>query len=64
MDNRTYVNYEQTDGSVVTYIIIDKGNTEFISMTEAAYEAQQAAETLLSNSSIPQVTSPPPNSKK
>ena len=46
----TITNYGVED----TYIIIDRGNEEYTSMLKADYDAQQAASTLPSNSSIPQ----------
>ena len=55
MDNVTFI--DTTDpltGDVITSAIIDRGNGEFTSMLKADYEAQQAASTLPSNSSIPQ----------
>jgi hypothetical protein len=44
MDNVTYVDYQQIDGSIKTFAIIDRGNGEFTSMPKADYEAQQAAQ--------------------
>jgi hypothetical protein len=38
------------DGTTIDFVIIDRGNGEFTSMTKADYEAS----TLPSNSSIPQ----------
>jgi len=54
MDNVTFIDISNIDGSVETHAIIDRGNGEFTSMTKATYDAQQAASTLPSNSSIPQ----------
>jgi deoxyribodipyrimidine photolyase-like uncharacterized protein len=44
MNNVTYQEYLQEDGSTITYAVIDKGNNEFTSMLKATYEAQQAAQ--------------------
>jgi len=48
MDNVTFVDISNIDGSVETHAIIDHGNGEFTSMLKSAYD------TLPSNSSIPQ----------
>ena len=48
MNNVTYQEYLQEDGSTITYAVIDKGNNEFTSMLKADYDAQQA--TLAANS--------------
>jgi hypothetical protein len=50
MDNVTYLDVPQIDGSVKTFAIIDKGNGEYTSMPKTDYEAS----TLPSNSSTPQ----------
>ena len=42
------------DGSTVDYVLLDYGNGSFSTMTKAQYDAQQANQTLPSNSSIPQ----------
>jgi hypothetical protein len=34
---------EQSDGSIVEFVIIDRGNGEFTSMTKAHYEELEAA---------------------
>ena len=54
MNNVTYLDMPQVDGTTQTFAIIDRGNGEFTSMTKEAYDAQQAQNTLPSNSSIPQ----------
>jgi hypothetical protein len=50
MDNVTFLDFLQTDGTTTTWAIINKGNGEFQSMPKADYEAS----TLPSNSSTPQ----------
>jgi hypothetical protein len=42
MDNVTYLDQEQSDGTIVTFAIIDHGNGEFTSMPKSMYDAQQA----------------------
>jgi hypothetical protein len=42
MDNVSFIEVKQTDGSMATYAIIDNGNGEFISMFKSTYEEQQA----------------------
>jgi hypothetical protein len=55
MDNVTYLDMPQSDGSTLTFAIIDRGNGEFTSMLKSTYDAQIAAQnTVPSNSSIPQ----------
>jgi hypothetical protein len=43
MDNVTFVELPNLDGSVTEHAIIDRGNGEFTSMTKATYDAQQEA---------------------
>jgi hypothetical protein len=43
MDNVTFVELPNPDGSVTEHAIIDRGNGEFTSMTKATYNAQQEA---------------------
>jgi len=50
MDNVTFIEVPQMDGTTQTYAIIDKGNGEFTSMTKATYDAQQAAQAPQANS--------------
>jgi hypothetical protein len=50
MDNVTFLDVEQLDGTTVTFAIIDRGNGEFTSMPKAVYEAQVAQATLASES--------------
>jgi hypothetical protein len=50
MENVTFQDIIQPDGSIVSFAIIDRGNGEYTSMTKADYEAS----TLPSNSSTPQ----------
>ena len=47
---KTFIN----ENTQQEWVLIDRGNGEFTSMLKADYEAQQAASTLPSNSSIPQ----------
>jgi len=55
MNNVTFIEVPNLDEkTTTTFAIIDRGNGEFTSMLKADYEAQQAASTLPSNSSIPQ----------
>ena len=42
MNNVTFIEIENIDGSTTTHAIIDRGNGEFTSMTKATYDAQQA----------------------
>ena len=42
MDNVTFVDIENKDGSTTEHAIIDRGNGEFTSMLKSTYEAQQA----------------------
>jgi hypothetical protein len=42
MDNVTFIEVENIDGTTTEHAIIDRGNEEFTSMTKAHYEAQQA----------------------
>jgi hypothetical protein len=43
MDNVTFVELPNPDGSATEHAIIDRGNGEFTSMTKATYDAQQEA---------------------
>jgi len=47
MDNVTFVDIENPDGTITTSAIIDKGNGEFTSMLKSTYD------TLVSESSTP-----------
>jgi len=40
MDNVTFVDMPNTDGDLITYAIIDRGNGEFTSMLKSTYEAR------------------------
>jgi hypothetical protein len=54
MNNVTYLDVPQSDGSTLTFAIIDRGNGEYTSMPKATYDAQIAAQsTFPSNSAIP-----------
>jgi len=48
MNNVTFQDFPNPDGTTQTYAIIDKGNGEFTSMLKSDYD------TLVSNSSTPQ----------
>ena len=57
MDNVTFIEIENIDGSTTTHAIIDHGNEQFTSMLKSTYDAQMAQATLaseLSNPSTPQ----------
>ena len=54
MDNVTFVDVtDPITGEITTSAVIDHGNGEFTSMPKAIYDAQQASDTLPSESSIP-----------
>jgi hypothetical protein len=38
MDNVTFVDMPNTDGDLITYAIIDRGNGEFTSMLKSTYD--------------------------
>ena len=42
MDNVTFIEVKNTDGTIATHAIIDRGNNEFTSMLKSTYEAMQA----------------------
>ncbi len=44
MDNVTYLDQEQSDGTIVTFAIIDRGNGEFTSMLKSTYDAMIAGD--------------------
>jgi hypothetical protein len=48
MNNVTFIDITNSDGTITTSAIIDKGNGEFTSMLKSTYD------TLVSNSSTPQ----------
>ena len=53
MDNVTFIEVSNIDGSTTEHALIDRGNGEFTSMPKAIYEAQLAAqETVPSKSAI------------
>ena len=52
MNNVTFLDVEQSDKTIITFVIIDRGNDEFTSMPKSMYEAQQAQAAL----STPMVT--------
>ena len=43
MDNVTFIDLPNQDGSNSTHAIIDRGNGEFTSMLKSTYDEQQAA---------------------
>jgi len=43
MDNVTFIEIENIDGSTSEHAIIDRGNGEFTSMLKSTYDAQQEA---------------------
>ena len=43
MENVTYKDFEQTDGSIITFAIIDRGNGEYTSMRKDYYDELEAA---------------------
>jgi hypothetical protein len=42
MDNVTFIEIENIDGTMTEHAIIDRGNGEYTSMLKSTYEAQQA----------------------
>jgi hypothetical protein len=42
MENVTFIEIENQDGTTTEHAIIDRGNGEFTSMLKSTYEAQQA----------------------
>jgi hypothetical protein len=42
MENVTFIEIENPDGTITEHAIIDRGNGEFTSMLKSTYEAQQA----------------------
>jgi hypothetical protein len=44
MNNVTFIDVTDPDGSVSTHAIIDRGNGEFTSMLKSTYDAQQAVQ--------------------
>ena len=44
MDNVTFVEIENTDGTMTTHAIIDRGNGEFTSMLKSTYDELKANE--------------------
>ena len=40
MENVTFIDVENVDGSIVVYAIIDRGNGEYTSMLKSTYDAQ------------------------
>jgi len=42
MDNVTFIELENRDGSKDSYAIIDHGNEQFTSMLKSTYDEQQA----------------------
>ena len=48
MENVTFIEIENQDGSVTEHAIIDTGNGGYTSMLKSTYDAQQAARNDLS----------------
>jgi hypothetical protein len=44
MDNVTFIEIENPDGTTTEHAIIDRGNGEYTSMLKSTYEAQLAAQ--------------------
>ena len=44
MDNVTFIEVENIDGTFTEHAIIDRGNNEFTSMLKSVYDEQQAAQ--------------------
>jgi hypothetical protein len=42
MDNVTFIEVKNTDQTMATHAIIDRGNGEFTSMLKSTYDAMQA----------------------
>jgi hypothetical protein len=42
MDNVTFIEIENIDGTMTEHAIIDRGNGEYTSMLKSTYETQQA----------------------
>jgi len=42
MSNVQFITYETPDGEVLEFVVIDRGNDEFTSMSKAEYARQQA----------------------
>jgi hypothetical protein len=46
MNNVTFIEIENQDGTTTEHAIIDRGNNEFTSMTKATYDAMQAIQSI------------------
>ena len=55
MDNVTFIDVLNMDGTTTTNAIIDRGNGEFTSMLKSTYDEQQAAQATLASESAPTV---------
>ena len=55
MDNVTFVEVTNEDGSITEHAIIDRGNGEFTTMPKSTYDEQQAQ----AEQSTPMVTDAP-----
>jgi len=53
MDNVSFIEVENPDGSLTQHAIIDRGNGEYTSMLKSTYEAQQVAQATLVTESAP-----------
>ena len=43
MENIKFIEIENSNGEIIEYAIIDRGNGEFTSMPKSVWDAQQAA---------------------
>ena len=55
MDNVTFIDITDLDGTTSTHAIIDRGNGEYTSMLKSTYDAQQVAQATLASESAPTV---------
>jgi hypothetical protein len=53
MDNVTFIELKNLDGTITEHAIIDRGNEEYTSMLKSTYEAQQAAQAQNTTTIIP-----------
>jgi hypothetical protein len=44
MENVTFIDVEQTDKSIMTFAIIDRGNGEYTSMLKSTYDEMKKAQ--------------------
>ena len=55
MDNVTFIDITDLDGTTSTHALIDRGNGEYTSMLKSTYDAQQVAQATLASESAPTV---------